>query len=88
MSELTTADKVAAYLGTGLVVLGVLVMGLLEMLLGAGHSIDEEGQITHEALFPPEIRAYVIIAGLLIWAAYAIYKLVATTPTPATAESA
>jgi len=53
------------------------------MVFGAGHVVEAEGQIQHEALFPIEVRADVIIAGLLIWGLYAIYKVVATTPTPA-----
>ena len=80
MEQFNTADKIAAYLGGGLVVLGVVVIGLLEMLLGSGHPVDGEGQIVHEALVPLEIRSYIIILGLVIWGGYAIYKLVATTP--------
>jgi len=86
MEQLTTADKIAAYVGGGLVVLGVVVIGLLEMLLGSGHPVDSEGAIVHEALVPLEIRSYIILLGLVIWGGYAIYKLVATTP-PAEASA-
>ncbi|MXR22247.1 hypothetical protein [Halobacterium bonnevillei] len=80
MSELNTADKIAAYGGGGLVVLGVFVIGLLEMFLGSTHPVSGEGQIEHEALIPLEVRSGIILLGLLIWAAYAVYKVVATTP--------
>jgi hypothetical protein len=80
MSELNTADKIAAYVGGGLVVLGVFVIGLLEMILGSTHPVTGEGQIEHEALVPLEVRSGIILLGLLIWAAYAVYKFVATTP--------
>jgi protein-S-isoprenylcysteine O-methyltransferase Ste14 len=76
----TTVDKIAAYVGGGLVLLGVVVVGLLEMIAGSGHPVDAEGQIMHEALVPIEIRSYIILLGLAIWALYAIYKVVATTP--------
>lgn len=80
MSTLTTADRIAMYAGGGLVLLGTFVVGLLEMLLGAGHSVPSGEQIEHSPLVPLEIRAYVILAGLLIWGLYVIYKVIATTP--------
>ncbi|WP_240936953.1 hypothetical protein [Halomicrobium mukohataei] len=36
MEQFNTADKIAAYLGGGLVVFGVVAIGLLEMLFGSG----------------------------------------------------
>jgi hypothetical protein len=80
MSELNTADKVAMYVGGGLVVLGVFVIGLLDMFLGAGHPVTGEGQIVHEALIPMDVRAWIILLGFMIWALYAVYKVVGTTP--------
>jgi len=76
MKQLTSADKFGMYVGGGLVVLGVVVIGLLEMLLGAGHPVTGEGQIVHEALFPLAVRSYIIMAGLVVWGLTAIYKLI------------
>jgi hypothetical protein len=84
MTQLTTADKIAIYGGGGLVVLGVFVIGLLEMLLGTGHPVSSEGQIAHEALIPLEYRSYIIIAGLLIWGLYASYRLAGPASTSRT----
>ena len=94
MSELTTADKIGMYVGGGLVMLGVLVIGILDMFLGAGHQVTGEGQIVHDALVPIDIRAYIILLGLVVWALVAIYKLVggasassvASTSEPGTAD--
>jgi len=80
MNELTIPDKIAMYVGGGLIVLGTVIIGLLEMLFGSGHPVSGEGQIQHEALVPLEIRSYIIIAGLLIWGLYAVYKVLGTTP--------
>lgn len=80
MNELDTADKVAMYVGGGLVVLGTVVVGFLEILLGSPHPVSTEGQIVHEALVPLEIRSYTILLGLLIWMGYAIYKVAAAGP--------
>ncbi len=83
MHTLTTADKVAMYLGGGLVLLGTFGIGLLEMLLGSGHPVSGEGQIVHEALVPLQLRSLIIISGLVVWGLYAIYKLLATQPATA-----
>lgn len=83
MNEFTTADKVAAYVGGGLIVLGVVVIGMLEMVAGSPHPVSDEGQTVHEALVSLEIRSGIIILGLLIWTGYAIYKVVGTTPVTA-----
>jgi len=77
MSELTTADKIGMYVGGGLVVLGVVVIGLVDMLFGAGHPVNSEGAIEHAAVIAIDVRATIILLGLLIWGLVAVYKLVA-----------
>jgi hypothetical protein len=85
MTELSTADKLALYVGGGLVVLGTFVIGLVEMIAGSSHPVNQDGQIIHEALIDLQIRSYIIIAGLVIWGLYAIYKVASGPPrTPAT----
>jgi hypothetical protein len=80
MNDFTTPDKIAAYVGGGLIVLGVVGIGLLEIVAGSPHPVTTEGQIEHKALVPLAIRSYIILLGLLTWAGYAVYKVVATTP--------
>lgn len=80
MSNHTTMDKIALYIGGGLVVLGTFVIGLVEMLAGSTHPVTSDGQIPHDAIVPPDIRAYIILLGLLIWGIYALYTAIATTP--------
>ncbi|WP_336328427.1 hypothetical protein [Halovenus sp. HT40] len=80
MTEHTLPTKIAQYVGGGLVVFGVVVVGLIEMIAGTTHPVTGEGQIVHEALVPIEIRSYIIIAGLLIWGAYAVYRVAAVPP--------
>lgn len=81
MTQLTTADKIAMYVGGGLVVLGTLVIGLLEMVFGAGHSVTGDGQIVHDALVPLELRSYIILAGFLVWGLVALYKATSSVDT-------
>jgi len=87
MEELTTSRTVAIYGGGGLVLIGTVGIGLLEMLLGAPHPGSGEGQIAHEALIPLSVRSSIILLGLLIWAAYGVYR-VAAAPPPAEYEDA
>ncbi|MDZ7702516.1 MAG: hypothetical protein U5J98_10915 [Halobacteriales archaeon] len=87
MTQLSSADKFGMYVGGGLVILGVVVIGLLEMLLGAGHPVTGEGQIVHEALVPLAIRSYIIMAGLAAWGLTALYKLVPGDGVEQTQES-
>lgn len=80
MTDITTANKIAMYVGGGLVVLGVVGIGILEMLLGSPHPVSGEGQIVHEALVPLAVRSYMIIAGFLIWGLTAIYNVFSPSP--------
>jgi len=80
MSELTTSDRIAMYAGGGLLLVGVVLIGFLDMVFGAGHPVSGEGQIVHEALIPVTYRSYIILAGLLIMGLYAVYRVLATSP--------
>ncbi|MFB6122350.1 MAG: hypothetical protein ABEJ78_02685 [Haloferacaceae archaeon] len=80
MSQLTIADEIALYLGGGLVLLGTVGVGLLEIIAGSPHPVTGEGQVVHEALVPLHVRSYIILLGLVIWGAYAVFKVLATTP--------
>ncbi len=80
MTNLTTGDKIALYGGGGLIVLGTLVIGFIEMIAGSTHPVTGEGQIVHEALVPLKIRSYIILLGLIIWGIYAIYRFFTTEP--------
>jgi hypothetical protein len=80
MTQLTTADRIGMYVGGGLLLFGVFGIGLLEMLFGATHPVDSEGQIQHDALIDVEIRSYIMLAGLLVMGLVVLYKLVTGPP--------
>jgi len=88
MTTATTADRVAMYVGGGLVLLGTVVIGAVETLFGSPHAVTAEGQVVHEALVLLDVRSYTIVAGLLVWLAYAVYKLAGTEPGSPSPESA
>ncbi|WP_418281746.1 hypothetical protein [Halorubrum sp. DTA98] len=76
-----TADGIAMALGGGLIALGIVVMGLINELAGSPHvPIEEEGAIVATPIVAPELRAYLIALGLLVWVVYAMYKLASPPP--------
>ncbi len=76
------------YVGGGLLLFGAVVIGVVETLFGSPHAVTSEGQIVHEALVPLEVRSFIILAGLLVWLLYAVYKVSSADPSTAAADSA
>lgn len=64
MATLTTLDKVAMYLGGGLILLGIPVLGFILAITGADCPI-----------FDPLIRGYLVLLGLLIFMVFGVAKL-------------
>lgn len=91
------ADKIAMYVGGGLIVLGIAVMGFINLLArgesamtvyevtqgGAtttGHALSPAmapagATIVHVPLFDPNLRAYIVALGLLVFGLYAVYRV-------------
>lgn len=72
MRRPTNTVKLAMYAGGALVLVGVVGIGILEMIAGSPHPVSAEGRIVHEALVPLRLRSYVILLGLLVWGAAAV----------------
>lgn len=73
----TDAADLIGMLGGGLVVVGVVVLGAINALTNNPHieQTNDAGAVTAEPLVPPDLRAYVILAGLAILALYGLYKV-------------
>jgi len=83
MTDLTTVDRLAMLLGGALVVLGTVVLGILEALLGNPSPVpvtNEAGAVVATTTFPVEVRAYLIAFGMLVWLIAGVYKLIAGVP--------
>ncbi|SMO78314.1 hypothetical protein [Halorubrum cibi] len=80
MTQLTTAERIALYGGGGLLLIGTLGIGLLEIVAGAPHPVSGEGQIVHETLVPLSVRSSIMLLGLLIWGAYAVLSVAEEPP--------
>jgi len=74
-----TIDKLAMYLSGGLLLLGVVVSGLIEVLAGhpygAAPQTNEAGEVIASPAIDPNIRTALVVAALLVMLLYAIYKL-------------
>lgn len=88
----STADRIAMLVGGGLIVIGTIVLGFLNTITNNPHlEVIEEGEVVAEPLIPPDLRAYLILLGLLVWLLFGLYKVVATPsgrvrPRPAPAQ--
>ncbi|WP_435073461.1 hypothetical protein [Halorubrum sp. HHNYT27] len=73
-------DKAAMGLSAGLMLLGVVGMGVLELLAGAPYSpapiTNEAGDVVATPLISPQIRTGVVLAGLAVLGLYALYTVV------------
>ena len=81
--DMTTVDKLAMIVGGSFVVLGTVLMGIVEALVGNPSAVpvtNDAGQVVATTTFPVEVRAYLIALGLLVWLAAGVYKLVARAP--------
>lgn len=92
--ELTAVDKVAMAVSGGLMLLGIVVLGIIEVVAGAPYGplplTNDAGTVVATPLFGPNIRTGLVILGLLVMLLWGLYKV--TAPEPAgervpTAES-
>lgn len=75
----TTIDKAAMALGGGLTLLGIVGLGIVEILAGPAYGAapvtNEAGEIIATPTVDPVLRTGLVLAGLLVFALYGAYKL-------------
>lgn len=89
MDDLNTIDKAAMFLSTGLMFVGIVVLGFVETLTGQPHfpiATNRAGEVVAYGTFGPTLRTGFVVAGLVVLLAYAVYKL-ATPVEPATDDT-
>ncbi|ACM56625.1 hypothetical protein [Halorubrum lacusprofundi] len=73
-------DKAAMALSAGLMLLGIVGMGILEVLVGAPYGpvplTNEAGDVIATPLFSAQLRTGVVLAGIAVLGLYAAYKIV------------
>jgi len=77
----TVIDKAAMALSGGLMLLGVVVLGIVEILAGkpygAAPLTNDAGEVIATPMVDPTLRTGLVLAGLLVLALYGGYRLVA-----------
>lgn len=74
-SEYDWLDDVVLAAGLGLVLLGVIVMGLLETVIGSPHVfVPIAGGVIHTSI-APQFRAYISALGFIILLAWGFYRV-------------
>ncbi|MFB6140362.1 MAG: hypothetical protein ABEJ26_07990 [Halosimplex sp.] len=75
-------DRAAMALAGGLMLLGVVGLGLLEVLdgppYGAAPTTNEAGEVIATPLVDPNLRTGLFIAGLLVLLVWQLYRMAAT----------
>ena len=89
MTQLTTGDRIAMALSSGLMLLGIVGLGIVELLAGQPYGAapveitNDAGEVVN-TIYPavdPALRTGLVIAGLVVLAAWGGYQLL--TPGPA-----
>jgi hypothetical protein len=73
-------DKAAMALSAGLMLLGIVGMGIVEILVGPPYSpvpmTNEAGEVVATPLISPQVRTGVVLAGIAVLGLYVVYKIV------------
>ncbi|TKX78136.1 hypothetical protein EXE53_22790 [Halorubrum sp. SD626R] len=84
MTNTDIIDKAAMALSAGLMLLGIVGMGILEILAGQPYSpvpvTNEAGEVVATPLISPQIRTGLVLAGIAVLGLYAAYKIVVPMP--------
>lgn len=79
LTNMNPIDRAAMLLGTGLMMLSVVVLGLIEVIAGkpygAAPLTNDAGEVIAQPAIDPNIRTGLFILGLLVLLLWAIYKL-------------
>ena len=68
-------------LGGGLILVGIAVLGVINVVSGAPHlPVEEEGVVVATPVVAPELRAAIVAAGLAVWFVYGLYTLASPPP--------
>lgn len=86
LNDMNTIDRAAMLLGTGLMFLGIVVLGVVETFdgepFGAAPITNEAGKVVAEPTIDPAIRTGLVVAGLVVLGIWGVYKMVQPAPEP------
>lgn len=77
-SKINVIDKAAMTVGGGLILLGVVVLGFVELLYGqtygAAPIANEAGEIVATPMVDPALRTGLVVAGLALLLLWGLYR--------------
>jgi hypothetical protein len=77
--DIDTIDRVAMGLGGGLMLVGVVVLGLVEVLAGppygAAPVTNDAGEVVATPMVDPALRTGLVIAGLVVLFLWGLYRM-------------
>jgi len=77
-------DKAAMALSGGLMLLGIVGLGIVELLAGKPYGAvpltNDAGEIIATPMVDPTVRTGLVLAGLAVLGLYGLYKLLAPMP--------
>lgn len=84
LKDMNTIDRAAMLVGTGLMFVGIVVLGLVETLdgepFGAAPLTNDAGEVLAQPTIDPNIRAGLVVAGLVVLGLCGIYKMAQPAP--------
>lgn len=73
-------DRIALLLSTGLMLVGIVVLGIVELLdgapFGAAPLTNDAGTVVATPLVDPNIRTGLVLLGILVLLLWGIYKAI------------
>jgi len=88
-SQYDTVDKAAMALGGALMLLGIVVLGIVELLAGEPYSpapiTNDAGDVLASPAVDPVLRTGLVIAGLVVLLLWGVYRM--ATPESGSAEA-
>ena len=79
MQHEDTIDKLAKGLGGALILVGVVVLGIVEILAGqpygAAPVTNDAGEVVATPMVDPTLRTGLVIAGLVVLFLWGLYKM-------------
>lgn len=77
-----TIDRAAMALGAGLMFVGIVVLGIVELLdgppYGAAPATNDAGEVIATPLVDPNLRVGLVILGLIVLLVWQLYRMAAT----------
>ena len=80
LNDMKPIDRIAMLVSTGLMLLGIVVLGIVELLdgapFGAAPLTNDAGEVIATPLVDPNIRTGLVVLGIAVLLIWGIYKVV------------